>query len=185
MHAVCAHRRNNRGFTLVELMIVVVVVSVLALIAIYGTNRYIANSKTTEAVQLIGSIKAAEESYKDETFTYLDVTGDLTTYYPSNPKRGQFKVQWGGAPTDIAAKWGTLGVQPAGPVAFVYACVAGDGTAAPPSPSGVTVKGWPTTAQGTPYYVVKAIADLDPGGPETTYISPSFTNQIFSANEGD
>ncbi len=183
-------RRAHRGFTLVELMIVVAVVAILALIATYGTSRYIAHSKTGEAIQLIGSIKAAQESYKDETFTYLDVTKDLDTYYPKNTKPGQQKVQWGGEPATIAANWAMLGVQPAGPVTFVYSCVAGDGSAAPPSPAAskdtpVSVTNWPTGATGTPFYVVKAVADLHAGGPSTTYIAPSFSNQIFSANEGD
>jgi len=171
-------------------MIVISIIAILALIATYGTSRYIAHSKTGEAIELIGSIKAAEESYKDETFTYLSVTKDLDTYYPSNTKPGQQKVQWGGAPSDVAAKWAMLGVQPAGPVAFVYSCVAGDGGEAPPSPASskatpVTVKNWPSSAPGAPFYVVKAVADLHAGGPSTTYVAASFSNQIFSANEGD
>ncbi len=186
-----AHKRRQlehgpRGFTLVELMVVVVIVSILATLAVYGTRRYISSSKTGEAAQLIGSIKAAEENYKDETFQYLKVTDSLADYYPNNTKPGQSKMAWGGAPNDVAARWATLGVQPAGPVLFVYSCVAGTADEAIVSPgTDITIGNWPSAASGQPWYVVKAVADLDAGDVRTVYVSPNFTSQIFSANEGD
>ncbi|HET9958536.1 MAG TPA: type II secretion system protein [Polyangiaceae bacterium] len=180
---------GQRGFTLVELMIVVVIVSILATLGVYGTRRYISSSKTGEAIQLIGSIKAAQEAYKDETFQYLDVSTAKTltsNFYPTNPKPGQTKVMWGGGTDDVAKNWATLGVNPGGPVLFVYACSAGGVGDTPTNPgTDITVGSWPTTALGSPWYVVKAKADLSSGGKETVYVAPSFTTQIFSANEGE
>lgn len=173
---------------MVELMITVVIVSILAGLATYGVRRYIAASKTGEAVQLIGSIRAAQESYKDETFEYLDVSGSktITNYYPNNSTPGQAKVQWGGAPDDVANRWRTLGVNPSSPVLFVYACAAGgptDNVASLEAP--MAVGNWPTGAQGAPWYAVQAKADLDAGGKLTMYAVGSFTNQVFSANDGE
>ena len=67
-------RATDSGFTLIELMVVVAVVAILGTLAVCSVRKYILASKTSEATEMIGAIKTAQEQYRAETFAYKDVS---------------------------------------------------------------------------------------------------------------
>jgi len=63
-------RSRPRGFTLIELMIVLVVVGVLAAIALPSYQNYIVRAKRTQAQQVLQDIANREEQYRLDKRSY-------------------------------------------------------------------------------------------------------------------
>src|SRR5512145_2002009 len=67
--------RGKKGFTLIELMIVVAIIGILAAIAIPNFLKFQAKSKQSEAKTNLKAVFTAETAYFGENNTY----GDFTT----------------------------------------------------------------------------------------------------------
>ena len=103
-------RKSKKGFTLIELMIVVAIIGILAAIAIPNFLRFQLKSKSSEGKVNIAAIRTAEESYLAEFGSYVDGTASPTMADP-----GAQKVTW----ADNGG-FGTLGWSPEGRVFFQY-----------------------------------------------------------------
>jgi type IV pilus assembly protein PilA len=173
-----------RGFTLVELAIVVAIVGVLAVIAVVGYRKLTLSAKMTEAQTMISAIRIAQEDYRTERGIYADIGANVC---PAGAGVTQEKWQWNpacsGGGTSPTKSWKDLPVHVDGPVQFGYTTVAGPNGGALPATFVNTAKADFTK----PWYFITAEPDLNgdaKAGVNTKLHAMSFTNQIFSENDG-
>ena len=69
----------KKGFTLIEMMIVVAIIAVLAGVAIPQYNKYVKRSETTEGVGFMKQIIDAEIVYKSTHGDYIEFGDDQNT----------------------------------------------------------------------------------------------------------
>lgn len=173
-------------------MIVVAIVGVLATLAVYGVRKYLASAKTAEAVEMLGVIRAAQEAYMGETFAYKDVSGEnkldgsgtsFPKFYPSTSPLQREKMAWGAGTDAVAQGWRELGVSPSAPVYFIYGAAAGSGSQVPaPLNCSCGISGYPSGANGVPWYLTKAVSDLDGDGIPGQWVSSNFFPEIGTDN---
>lgn len=169
-------RAGARGFTLVELAVVVVIVGVLAVLAVVGYRKMVLSSKMTEATNMVGAYRIAQEDYKAERGTYF--AGSSTTWCPAAGGTGNKKTMWNPACT------GGLPVHADGAVYFSYRTAGGSSWSA--DLLGLGWVDWTGMPAGRPFYQVHAICDLDGDGatPSTEVVGTSATGDIFHRNDG-
>jgi type IV pilus assembly protein PilA len=163
--------RKNRGFTLVELMIVVAIVGILAALAIYGVSKYMKSAKTAEARNSLGQLtKDASAAFNREKMAAGVMATNATTAVSNTlcgtavktipdskakikgAKYQSTAAEWNAG--DVSTGWQCLRFTMSEPQYFMY------GYTATPSPStGADGDKFTATAQG----------DLDADGDTSTF----------------
>jgi prepilin-type N-terminal cleavage/methylation domain-containing protein len=123
-----------RGFTLVEMMAVVAIVSILATIAVVLFHRRVKQSRVAEATNIITGIDMGEDAYFSETGHFADISTDTLSTYPRTiaavMSNGHQSVAWGADCTQCtivgsgAKGWEMIGAVTNDPVFFAYSVVA-------------------------------------------------------------
>jgi prepilin-type N-terminal cleavage/methylation domain-containing protein len=115
------------GFTLIELMIVVVILGILAAIAGVGYRKYLARARVSEVVGMLAEMASKERLYFMEFAGYVSLRADgitaqpspddnATAFYPWDPNAANFESAR--TATSVAnaalwpASWRAVGIRP-------------------------------------------------------------------------
>ena len=126
-----AVRNSNKGFTLIELMIVVAILGILAAIAIPNFLRYQLRSKTSEARTNIGVIRTSMEAFRGDFDGFPTAIAATPGAAIANGQKGTFTITAcpaGCNRANLAActSFECIGYRPSGLVYYQYDTADGD-----------------------------------------------------------
>jgi type IV pilus assembly protein PilE len=93
----CQGGRGQQGFTLVELMIVVVIVGILAMVAVPSYRQYVAKANRAAAESFMMSVANKQEQYLLDARQYATALAVIAS-----------------APADVASNYGVVITNPGG-----------------------------------------------------------------------
>jgi type IV pilus assembly protein PilA len=171
-------------------MVVVVIMGILATLGFASLSKHVSAAWGVEAMNMVQSIRAAEERWRSEHMTYLNVSTDPQGWYPVDPSvvsnrrtEHAFYYEPGSTAHADANNWLLLRPTTPGPVRFGYLVNAGHPGTAMTVPSGGPSVTWPAPPDN--WYVIQAIGDTDGDGTLSYYRASSLDSEVFTQNHGE
>ena len=94
-------KKSMNGFSLIELMVVVLIIGILAAIAIPAYTKYIKKARLSEAISNLSTIDTFEEAYFSEKDQYSCLPANPAADVPKNGIRAPFDA--------TVTEWAALG----------------------------------------------------------------------------
>lgn len=170
-------RTRAAGFTLVELMIVVVIIGVLSVLAITGYRKYTYAARNAEAQQFLGAVRAAQEAYFQAWGRYCGEP--VAEEWPADiPTSQTGKLAWDSPddPLPEDSAWYALGVRSPGRVWFQYRLAAGR----PGQAGGAAIRD-----ANRHWFWAQANGDFDGDDTTSTFEVTSEKADVFIENENE
>ncbi len=103
---------KQRGFTLIEILVVVAIVAIIAAVAIPSYNSFIQKTRRTEATSLLMEIAGEQQRYYSENNSFASSLTELG--YPSNVEKSESGVYTASIISGDASSFTATTARPAG-----------------------------------------------------------------------
>lgn len=202
-------RERAFGFSLIEMMIVVVLLGILASIGTVGYRRYVGRARTSEAVAMLAEMVSKEQVYFLEFGSYLpldnkaelpvnpaaasDATGGeaAALFYPRNPGDTTFEsTRTAQTLGTLPLSWQYVGVRPTNRVLYcTYYAGAGNRGSIPAAANTLGIQVMGSVAITQPWFYALGSCNLNgesayPAG-MTTFALTSITPTLRILNDGE